>query len=355
MGSAPDPQLLDHLSTAVLRLDPNRQVQYANMAAEQLLGMGSRRMLGCPLETLYSQISADNTTLTQALTGDQGRSLYALSLLTLDNQHHTVDLAFSPLGEGHTLIEARVVDQQHRISQEIQQYAQHHAAQLLVRGLAHEIKNPLGGLRGAAQLLEMELATDELKEFTAIIIEQADRLRNLVDRLLGPQHPGQWQLANIHKLLEQTSRLCQLESERPLQIERDYDPSIPDFLMDNEQLQQALLNILRNALQAMSSLPEGQPRLMLRTRSQGAATIAGKRHRQVVSVSIIDNGPGIPSALRDTLFYPMVTDKADGSGLGLSIAQNIVSQHQGRIELESWPGHTEFTLLLPLIFEKEAP
>ncbi|GAA4894070.1 nitrogen regulation protein NR(II) [Ferrimonas pelagia] len=350
MGSPPDPQLLNHLSTAILVLDQEQRVQYANMAAEQLLGLSCRRMRGCLFAELYSQISAEQAALAQALSGEQGQALYALSLLTLDNQHHTVDLAFTPLEDQRMLIEARTVDQQHRISQELQQYAQHHAAQLLVRGLAHEIKNPLGGLRGAAQLLNMELESDELKEFTGIIIEQADRLRNLVDRLLGPQHPGNWARSNIHRLLEQTSRLCQIETAELLLIERDYDPSIPDFMMDSEQLQQALLNIIRNAVQAMG----GRGQLTLKTRSKGGITIAGVRHRQVVAISIIDNGPGIPSEVRDTLFYPMVTSKADGSGLGLSIAQNIVSQHQGRIDLESWPGHTEFTLLLPLIFTKEA-
>ncbi|SHI21278.1 nitrogen regulation protein NR(II) [Ferrimonas marina] len=351
MVQANEPSLLDHLNTAVLVLDPQQRVTYCNLAAEQLLGLSSRRMMGCVFAELYSQIATDPATLAQALDGHSNQALHALSLVTLDNQHHTVDLTVTPLEQGQRLLEARTVDQQLRISQELQQYAQHHAAQLLVRGLAHEIKNPLGGLRGAAQLLNMELESQELKEFTGIIIEQADRLRNLVDRLLGPQHPGQWSLNNVHRLLEQTSTLCELESNGQVEVERDYDPSIPDFLMDHEQLQQALLNIMRNALQAMNN----RGKLVLRTRSQGATTIAGVRHRQVVAISIIDNGPGIPGDVRDTLFYPMVTSKAEGSGLGLSIAQNIVSQHQGRIDLESWPGHTEFTLLLPLIFRKEAP
>ncbi|QIZ78310.1 nitrogen regulation protein NR(II) [Ferrimonas lipolytica] len=341
--------ITDNLSTAVLVLDANRTVEYANSAAEQLLALGQRRMQGCAITDLYQHLSVEHSTLMAALTGDQSQTLYALSLATLDGRHHTIDLSFSPLPDGNTIIEARSIDQQHRISQELQQYAQHHAAQLLVRGLAHEIKNPLGGLRGAAQLLQMELEGNELQEFTGIIIEQADRLRNLVDRLLGPQYPGQWQSTNVHRLLESSSQLCILEGEGSIEVERDYDPSIPDFLMDAEQLEQAILNIMRNGCQAMHN----RGTLTVRTRSKGAMTIAGTRHRQIVAVTIADTGPGISSEVRDTLFYPMVTDKADGSGLGLSIAQNIVSQHQGRIDVESWPGHTEFTIYLPLRSTKE--
>ncbi|MBY5923292.1 nitrogen regulation protein NR(II) [Ferrimonas balearica] len=350
MDRQPDPDYLHQLSTAVLVLDDQLRVLYANQAAEQLLGLGQRRLIGQPAASLYSQLTTDTALLRQTLSQEQGQSLYAVSMVTLDGQHHTIDLIFTPLESGQILVEARMVDHQQRISQELQHYAQQHAAQLLVRGLAHEIKNPLGGLRGAAQLLERELTDPELKEFTTIIIEQSDRLRSLVDRLLGPQYPGTWAEGNVHRILEQVARLCEMEASGSLRIERDYDPSIPDFVMEAEQLQQALLNIVRNAVQAT----EGQGCITLRTRSQGQMTIAGQRHRQVVAVSVIDNGPGIDPAIQDTLFYPMVTNKADGSGLGLSIAQKIVSQHQGRIELESWPGHTEFTLLLPMTFSKEA-
>ncbi|MBY6019328.1 nitrogen regulation protein NR(II) [Ferrimonas balearica] len=350
MDRQSDPDYLHQLSTAVLVLTPQLQVRYANHAAEQLLGLGQRRLLGQNAASLYSQLATDTALLRQTLEREQGQSLYAVSLVTLDGQHHTIDLIFTPLESAEILVEARVVDHQQRISQELQHYAQQHAAQLLVRGLAHEIKNPLGGLRGAAQLLERELDDPELKEFTTIIIEQSDRLRGLVDRLLGPQYPGTWAEGNVHRLLEQVARLCEMEATGTLVIERDYDPSIPDFVMDAEQLQQALLNVVRNAVQAL----DGQGRIVLRTRSQGQTTIAGRRHRQVVAVSVVDDGPGIDPSIQDTLFYPMVTNKADGSGLGLSIAQKIVSQHQGRIELESWPGHTEFTLLLPMTFSKEA-
>ncbi|WP_028116393.1 nitrogen regulation protein NR(II) [Ferrimonas senticii] len=343
--------IADHLATAILVLDASRQVAYANSAAEQLLGLGHRRLLGCTLAELYQHLSADAHTLNSALSSNQGQTLYALSLATLDGQHHTIDLTVSPLPDDCRVIEARAIDQQQRISQELQQYAQHHAAQLLVRGLAHEIKNPLGGLRGAAQLLQMELEDSELTEFTQIIIEQSDRLRALVDRLLGPQYPGKRATTNVHRLLESCAQLCQLESHNGIQIERDYDPSIPDFTLDTDQLEQALLNICRNGCQAMQQ----QGKLTLKTRTHGSMTINGQRHRRVMTISIIDDGPGIAAEVRDTLFYPMVTNKADGSGLGLSIAQNIVAQHQGRIDVDSWPGHTEFIIYLPLNLQSEAP
>jgi two-component system nitrogen regulation sensor histidine kinase GlnL len=200
-------------------------------------------------------------------------------------------------------MELRKIDQQKRISQELQQHAQQLAARDLVRGLAHEIKNPLGGLRGAAQLLEKALPDAHLKEYTGIIIAQADRLRNLVDRLLGPQRPGRHQVHNVHSVLEQVRRLVEMELPPGIRIERDYDPSIPDFEMEPDQLQQAFLNIVRNAVEAMGS--EGHIRLKTRTVFQ--ITIHGKRYRLAAEIKIIDNGPGIPEQIRDTLFYPMAT------------------------------------------------
>ena len=242
------------------------------------------------------------------------------------------------------LLELRKIDQQKRISQEQQQHTQQIAARDLVRGLAHEIKNPLGGLRGAAQLLEKALPDESLKEYTGIIIAQADRLRNLVDRLLGPQRPGRHQVHNVHSVLEQVRRLVEMELPPGIKIERDYDPSIPDFEMEQEQLQQAFLNIVRNAVEAM----HGQGTIKLKTRTVFQITIHGKRYRLAAEIRIIDDGPGIPESIRDTLFYPMVTGKEGGTGLGLSIAQNLIDQHKGRIECVSWPGHTEFCIYLPL-------
>jgi two-component system nitrogen regulation sensor histidine kinase GlnL len=244
------------------------------------------------------------------------------------------------------LVEMRKIGQQRRLSQELNQHAQQQAAKLLVRGLAHEIKNPLGGLRGAAQLLERTLPDPSLTEYTQIIIEQADRLRALVDRLLGPQKPGQKKQENLHLILEKVRQLVDLEANQSIEIERDYDPSLPEILMDAAQIEQALLNIVSNAGQILRAQDNGQ--ITIRTRTVHQANIHGQRCKLAARIEIIDNGPGIPADLQDTLFYPMVSGREGGTGLGLSIAQNLIDQHQGKIDVESWPGRTTFTIYLPI-------
>ncbi len=234
-----------------------------------------------------------------------------------------------------------------KLTQELNQHAQQQAAKLLVRGLAHEIKNPLGGLRGAAQLLERMLPDPALMEYTQIIIEQADRLRGLVDRLLGPQRPGEKKWENLHLILEKVRQLVELEAGANLVFERDYDPSLPNILMDTDQIEQALLNIVSNAAQILTNQTHGV--ITLRTRTVHQANIHGQRHKLVASIEIIDNGPGIPPELQDTLFYPMVSGREGGTGLGLSISQNLIDQHQGKIEVQSWPGRTVFTIYLPIL------
>jgi len=218
-----------------------------------------------------------------------------------------------------------------------------------VRNLAHEIKNPLGGLRGAAQLLSRELDDPAQKEFTNLIIEQADRLRSLVDRLLGPQRPTQHSLHNIHQVVQKVYKLVEIALPANIQLKRDYDPSIPDIETDPDQMQQAVLNILQNAVQA---LEHTGGEILIRTRTQHQVTIGSQRHKLVLTLSIIDNGPGIPPELMDTLFYPMVTSREQGSGLGLSIAHNIARLHSGRIDCVSSPGHTEFIISLPILSAK---
>ena len=243
----------------------------------------------------------------------------------------------------HLLLELRQVDQQRKISMESLQQHQHLAARELIRGLAHEIKNPLGGLRGAAQLLEESL-DDEQKEYTQLIIAQADRLRNLVDRLLGPYRPPSLQHSNLHQVAEQVLKLAKMDNPQQIHFQRDYDPSIPDFLFDPELLEQALLNIVRNAQQAL----EDGGQITLQSRILHQHTLHGKRYKLVACIKVIDNGPGIPLAIRDTLFYPMVSGKAGGTGLGLSIAQTLIHQQRGWIDCESWPGHTGFMIYLPI-------
>jgi len=220
---------------------------------------------------------------------------------------------------------------------------------MLVRGLAHEIKNPLGGIRGAAQLLARQLPEESLRDYTNVIIEEADRLRNLVDRMLGSNKLPSLAMTNIHEVLERVCSLVEAESQGCITLARDYDPSLPDVLIDREQMIQAVLNIVRNAMQAISSQNELRlGRITLRSRALRQFTIGHVRHRLVARVEIIDNGPGIPAELQDTLFYPMVSGRPDGTGLGLAITQNIISQHQGLIECESHAGHTAFSIYLPL-------
>ncbi|MBP7981059.1 MAG: nitrogen regulation protein NR(II) [Tolumonas sp.] len=348
MNNRPDlPKLLlDNLLTAVILLDKQLVVRYVNPAAEQLMGVSARRLLDHALEQVVDYISLDTNRLRHCLIQGQGFTDNEVTLV-VEDEPRSVEvsvIAIYDQQEQMALLELRKIDQQKRISQEQQQHTQQIAARDLVRGLAHEIKNPLGGLRGAAQLLEKALPDESLKEYTGIIIAQADRLRNLVDRLLGPQRPGRHQVHNVHSVLEQVRRLVEMELPPGIKIERDYDPSIPDFEMEQEQLQQAFLNIVRNAVEAM----HGQGTIKLKTRTVFQITIHGKRYRLAAEIRIIDDGPGIPESIRDTLFYPMVTGKEGGTGLGLSIAQNLIDQHKGRIECVSWPGHTEFCIYLPL-------
>jgi two-component system nitrogen regulation sensor histidine kinase GlnL len=224
----------------------------------------------------------------------------------------------------------------------------------MVRQLAHEIKNPLGGLRGAAQLLERELLDPALREYTRVIISEADRLANLLDCMLGPGRPPAKQPVNVHELLERVYRLLRGEAHEEVAIERDYDPSLPAIEVDPNHIIQAMLNLGRNAIQALSGGREGSaaraeaPRLTLRTRVATNVSIGGQRHRLVASIQFEDNGPGVPVDIRDTIFYPLVSGRSEGSGLGLGIAQDLVSRHGGLIEFDSAPGRTIFVIYLPM-------
>ena len=265
--------------------------------------------------------------------------------LVIDSHSHILSVTAQRLPDGLILLEMAPMDNQRRLSQEQLQHAQQIAARDLVRGLAHEIKNPLGGLRGAAQLLSKALPDPALTEYTKVIIEQADRLRNLVDRLLGPQQPGMHVTESIHKVAERVVALVSMELPENVTLIRDYDPSLPELLHDPDQIEQVLLNIVRNALQALG--PEGGE-IILRTRTAFQLTLHGMRYRLAARIDVEDNGPGIPSHLQDTLFYPMVSGREGGTGLGLSIARNLIDQHSGKIEFTSWPGHTEFSVYLPI-------
>ncbi|EOD78984.1 Nitrogen regulation protein NR(II) [Grimontia indica] len=339
--------VMDNLITAVLVLDNDLVVTYANPAAEQLLCLSARRLLEHPLPELLQHCSIDLSLVKETLSGGQGLTDSDVTIV-VDGHQRKVELSASPLMWARSpsmLIEIKAIGHQQQISKELQQQAQQQAAKELVRGLAHEIKNPLGGLRGAAQLLEKMLPDPNLAEYTRIIIEQADRLRNLVDRLLGPQKPGHRQQENIHVILEKVRQLVELSADKVV-VERDYDPSLPDIEMDPDQMEQAILNVVNNAAQIMGDSPNAE--IILRTRTEHQVVIGGKRHRLAARIDISDNGPGIAPELQDTLFYPMVSGRPGGTGLGLSITRNLIDQHKGKIYVNSWPGHTTFTILLPI-------
>lgn len=339
--------LLESLSTAVILVDERLLIRSINAAGEQVLSQSANRLLGEKFTTLFEHSSIDPNLLRKVLSHSQGFSDSEVSLVPTEAEPLLADITVNPItidNQVYGLIELRRIDQQRKISKEVIQNAQQTAARDLVRSLAHEIKNPLGGLRGAAQLLQKELENQDLSEFTQIIIEQADRLRNLVDRLLGPQRLGERSEHNIHKVLESVRQLVSMEKSEDLAIIPDYDPSIPEFRMDPEQIQQAVLNIVKNASEAL----EGRGQITFKTRVANQVTIKGVGYRLAVEVTIIDNGPGIPTELQDTLFYPMVSGKPNGTGLGLSISQTLIAQHNGRIDCSSWPGHTEFKMTLPI-------
>ncbi|MDR3432788.1 MAG: nitrogen regulation protein NR(II) [Rouxiella aceris] len=344
-GKLPDAgQILNSLINSVLLLDDELAVHYANPAAQQLLAQSSRKLFGTPLPELVGYFSLNIALMRESVEAGQGFTDSEVTLV-VDGRAHIMSLTAQALPEGYILIELAPMDNQRRLSQEQLQHAQQVAARDLIRGLAHEIKNPLGGLRGAAQLLSKALPDPSLLEYTKVIIEQADRLRNLVDRLLGPQRPSQHITQSIHQVAERVCQLVSMEKPDNVQLVRDYDPSLPELAHDPDQIEQILLNITRNALQALGE--EGGT-ITLRTRTAFQITLHGVRYRLVARIDIEDDGPGVPAHLQDTLFYPMVSGREGGTGLGLSIARSLIDQHSGKVEFNSWPGHTEFSVYLPI-------
>ncbi|AXR07587.1 nitrogen regulation protein NR(II) [Salinimonas sediminis] len=343
--------LLNNLNTVLVMVDEQLNIVYANHAGEALFETGTKQLYGHPLYDFFMPGTIKRARLRAALRRGEDFTENEIRLSFKDNRFVLADLTVTNLqtDDGPRLLfEVRKIDQQRRISRETQQNAQHYAARELIRGLAHEIKNPLGGIRGAAQLLEKELDNHDHKEFTQMIIEQSDRLRSLVDRLLGPNSLPRQQWSNVHQALEKVRSLMRVDSDTPITIIRDYDPSIPDIHIDQDMIQQAVLNIVRNSVQALIEAHTPEPAIRLVTRVERQMTIQGKRYALVAKIRIVDNGPGIPADIRDTLFYPMVSSKKNGSGLGLSIAQTLINHHGGRIDVDSHPGHTEFILYLPI-------
>ena len=340
--------VLENLTTAVLLVDGDLMLRAMNPAGEMLFETGARQATDQPLTQLLPHNQALIEAMHQALVSDHPFTEHGLRLGVPVNRWITVDCTVTPVShtDGHCelILEINPIDRLLRLAREESRHDQHATSRAVIRGLAHEIKNPLGGLRGAAQLLERELPSESLKEYTRIIIHEADRLRNLVDRMAGPSAPLRKKPTNIHQVMDHVRRLIRAEVPRGIRIEHDFDPSIPEFGADAEQLIQAVLNVARNAVQALN----GDGTIRFRTRIERQLTIGQKRHRLAVRAEIEDNGPGIPDELRESIFFPMVTGKPDGTGLGLSIAQDIVHQHGGMIEFASHPQQTVFRIYLPL-------
>ena len=345
-------RLLDYLTTAVLVVDSNLLIRYVNSSAEMLLELSSPRLLGTPVHQLFLESGKPLASIAGALLAEGNPFTKRQATLTLPSGNSiSVDYTATPVQEGaehYLLLELQPMDRLLKISREASIMSSHQNSRALIRGLAHEIKNPLGGLRGAAQLLAKELPDPALQDYTDIIIAEADRLRNLVDRLLGPHKLPQQKPLNIHEVLERVIGLVEAESAGRICFERDYDPSIPDLRGDKSKLIQAALNVMRNAMQALTETSDRTPTILISTRVLRQFTLGDQRHRLVCCINIVDNGPGIPSELLQSIFFPMVSGRADGTGLGLSIAQSILNQHKGLIECSSEPGETRFTLYLPV-------
>lgn len=342
--------LLESLTTAVLLVDERLSFRYLNPAAEALLGVSSDQARGAPLVDCFFESEEALETLREALQRQQVYTKRQVSWQLPSGQNLTVDYSVIPLGEaGGLMIEAQHLDRLLRISREEATTAAQETTRNLVRGMAHEIKNPLGGIRGAAQLLARELPDRRLEEYTGIIIEEADRLRKLVDKMLGPHQPAELEDINIHEVTERVAAIIRAESGGLLTIERDYDPSIPPLPGDKEQLIQAILNIVRNAWEALEDAGMAERgEIRISTRVQRQFTIGRFHYPLVCRIDVIDNGPGIPPEMVEEIFYPMISGRAKGTGLGLTISQQLISQHMGLIDCESRPGHTRFSVYLPI-------
>jgi two-component system nitrogen regulation sensor histidine kinase GlnL len=336
---------LELLATAVLVVDAAGVLRHANPAAETLFGRSRARLAGDTLARVFGTADRLIDAIGRAVAAQASYTEQLLELCVGDQPALHLACAITPLDTGGALLEFRHLDQQLRIAREERQSEQREANRELMRNLAHEIRNPLGGIRGAAQLLEAELAQPRLAEYTQVIIGEADRLQALVDRLLVPHRPPRRSRTNIHPLLVRIKGLVQAEFPQVAVI-CDFDISLPEFDADPEQLTQALLNVVRNAAQALATTREPEVRLV--TRVARNVTLARTRHRLAVTIAVIDNGPGIAPALCERIFLPLVSGREGGHGVGLTIAQGLIAQHGGSIDCESAPGRTAFIIVLPI-------
>jgi two-component system, NtrC family, nitrogen regulation sensor histidine kinase GlnL len=341
--------LFDALATGILVLDAQLCPVYANVAAQDLLAFSLKMARGRPFTELLHEPEGLGAILRRSLMSGESIADRELAVRPAGapREVRTLDITLTPLEAvtgRHLLLELADTTQRQKISRENDLLARLDGSRLMVRQLAHEIKNPLGGLRGAAQLLERELPGAALREYTQVIIGEADRLTALVDSMARPSRAPSKVRLNVHEICEHVYHLVRAEAPATLAIERDYDPSLPEAHLDRHQMIQALLNVARNALQAQGD----KGRIVLRTRARSNVTIGSAPHRLVASVQVEDAGPGVPEALRASIFYPLVTGRANGTGLGLAVAQELVTRNGGIIEFESEVGRTVFSLLLPL-------
>jgi two-component system nitrogen regulation sensor histidine kinase GlnL len=346
---------LDHLATLVALVGTDGQCRFANAAFEALLGLPRRNLLRGSLFDWFVEPLAVQSTVAAVTRNDYATGRLEAQLRRPGSPApeplpvHVIVTQFER-SEDLALIELVEIEQQARLDREERTLDQARVTKELIRNLAHEIKNPLGGIRGAAQLLELELPDRSLSEYTRVIIHEADRLQALVDRLLAPhRRPHVVADVNIHEVCERVRALILAEFPRGLAVVRDYDISLPEFRGDREQLIQAVLNIAHNAAQALVvRRSAGDARIVLRTRAARQVTIGKQRYRLALELHIEDNGPGVPAEIRDRIFYPLVSGREGGSGLGLTLAQEFIQQHQGTIECESEAGRTLFKILIPL-------
>lgn len=345
--------IVEHQATALVLLDEQLCIRTLNSSAEALFARSAKQAIGLSWQQLFTSDNDLSNLLTKAIKEAAPTTQRSERLTLMDGSQITADVTLTPLVQASSnsmLMEFLAMDRMLRISREEATMAKQEASRLLMRGLAHEVKNPLGGIRGAAQLLALELNDGRYSEYTQVIIQEADRLRNLVDRILGSNRLLVWSAVNIHEVLEHILRLIDAEAGRQISLQRDYDPSLPQISADREQLIQALLNIVRNGMEILLAQEEAnlKKELSISTRVLRQFTMGKVMHRLVLQIAIEDNGPGVDPALADSLFYPMVSGRAQGSGLGLSIAQQVITQHGGLVDYESRPGRTRFSVYLPI-------
>ena len=341
---------LEHLATAVILLDKTHRVVYANPSAEILFELSATQIHQHHISEVFLNCEILQLAIDNAVKNESPYREHELAITTVRQHSFAVTCTVTPvnINDAALLLEFQQMDQQLRIAREERMLIQQQANSELLRNLAHEIRNPLGGLRGAAQLLEHELPNPSLREYTQVIIKEADRLHSLMDRLLVPHRVPKYEPTNIHEVLERVRSLLLAESPNNIKVRRDYDTSLPELIGDREKLIQAVLNIARNAVQAMQTGRTEQAEIVFKTRAERQVTLAKKRYRVAIKLQIIDNGPGIPVDIRDKIFYPLVSGHEGGSGLGLALAQTFITQHHGMIDCESTPGNTCFTILLPV-------